>query len=151
MSAPAASWESDLLKGLAQYLNDHGAGVYITSGTYQSTDTAVVFGELPTQPDRAIALTLYGSSDEPVQNLSSVRVQFMLRGAPNLSLDVGDVAAAVFSLIQGLAYIDFGAAHVLQVRRISAVPLGLDQNKRSMRADNYAMDVNTPTGSFRTD
>lgn len=146
-----SDWETDLLQGLAQYLTTTSVGTYRATGAYQSTDVAIVFGELPTQPDRAISLTLYGSSDEPVQNLSSVRVQLMMRGTPNASLDVGSLATSAFSQLQGLSYMDFGSAHVLQVRRVSAVPLGLDGNKRSMRADNYVIDVNTTVGTFRTD
>lgn len=151
MISGSAGWEADLLTGLAQYLNDSGVGIYRPSVPYQSGDVAIVFGELPTQPDRVIGLTLYGSSDEEVQNLSRVRVQLMMRGAPNLALDVGSVATAAFSQLQGLSYRDFGTAHVLRVARVSSVPLGVDQNKRTLRSDNYVIDVNTTTGVFRTD
>jgi hypothetical protein len=145
-----SSWESDLLTGIAQLLNDQAVGVYKTTGTYAATDTAIVFGELPTSPDRCIGLSLYSATDAPKQNLSTVRLQVMMRGAVNNSLDVGDLATAVFGVLQGLEGRDFGTAHAVQVGRISAVPLGLDSNKRSERSDNYQADINTPYTTYRT-
>lgn len=145
------SYESDLLRGLAQYLNDAGAAVYKPTGGYQSGDAAVVFGELPTAPDRAVGITLYASTDAPKEALSSVRVQFMFRGSVNNSLDVGDLAAGVFSAVQGLQEQAFGSCYVIQAGRVSAVPLGLDGNKRSLRSDNYQLDINTPATALRNE
>lgn len=143
-----SSWESDLLTGVAQLLVDEGVGVYKT--LYAASDTAIVFGELPTTPDRCIALALYAATDAPKQNLSTVRMQVMMRGVPDNTLDVGDLATAVFSALQGMEQRDFGTAHAVQVGRVSAVPLGIDANKRSTRADNYQIDVNTPYTAYRT-
>jgi hypothetical protein len=143
-----STWESDLLTGLAQYLEDQGVGVY--NPTYTATDTAIVFGEPETTPDRVIALTLYSATDHPKQNLSTVRLQLMMRGAPENSLDVGDLATQAFAALQGIESRDFGTAHLVQCGRVSAVPLGLDANRRSTRADNYQIDVNTPYTAGRT-
>jgi hypothetical protein len=139
-----ADVESDLLTGIAQILNDAGAGSYKPAGGYTAAETAIVFGELPTSPDRVIALSLYGFTDAINQNLSSPRLQAMLRGNPNDSLDVGALAVEVFNALQGLAGVDCGTAHVVQCNRFSVVPQGVDGNKRYERADNYALDVNTP-------
>ena len=144
-----STWESDLLTGIATYLDGQGVGVYNPAG-YAATDTAIVFGDLPSTPDRCIGLTLYSSQDHPVQNLSTVRLQLMLRGVPNNSLDVGDLATQAFSALQGITGLDFGTAHLIQCGRVSAVPLGLDTNKRSNRSDNYQIDVNTPYSVGRT-
>jgi hypothetical protein len=144
-----SSWESDLLQGLASYLAQQGVGVYNPAG-YQATDTAIVFGELPSTPNRCIGLTLYSAQDHPVQNLSTVRLQLMFRGAPNDSLDVGDLATTAFAALQGVTDRDYGAAHLIQCGRVSAVPLGIDELKRSTRADNYQIDVNTPYTAGRT-
>lgn len=144
-----STWESDLLTGLAQYLQAQGVGVYKTSG-YAPTDTAIVFGEPPTAPDRIVALTLYSATDHPKQNLSTVRLQLMMRGAAENSLDVGDLATQAFAALQGVESLDFGTAHLVQCGRVSAVPLGLDSNRRSTRADNYQIDVNTPYSAGRT-
>lgn len=139
-----ADFETDLLTGLAQHLNDAGVGVYKPAGGYLASDTAIVFGELPTAPDRVIALSLYGFTDAITQNLSSPRVQVMLRGTPNNSLDVGTLAVSVFGAMHALAGADYGTAHVVQCNRFSTVPLGVDESKRYERADNYLLDVNTP-------
>jgi hypothetical protein len=136
------SWETDLLQGVAQRLNDFGVGVY--ANTYAATDTAIVFGDLPTSPDRCIGLGLYAATDAVRQNLTTVRMQLMMRGAPNNSLDVLALADAVFDVLHGLVHVDFGSAHAVQVLRVSAVPLGTDGNKRVMRADNYEIPVNVP-------
>lgn len=146
-----SDWESDLVQGIAQYLEDNGVGVYRSDGTpYATGETAIVFGELPSSPDRAIGLSLYSATDHPVQNLSSVRLQLMCRGAVNSNLDVGALATAAFSALQGLVYRDFGTAHLIQAGRVSAVPTGVDGNRRYTRADNYECDVNTPYSAGRT-
>lgn len=138
------SVESDILVGIAGLLDAAGVGVYSPTGGYQSTDTAIVFGELPTSPNRVVALTLYTSSDEIKQNLSEFRVQLMFRGGVNNSLDVGDLASSCFTALQGTESVEFGAVHVIQIYRTSFVPQGLDSNKRYERADNYVVQVNTP-------
>lgn len=143
-----STWESDLLTGIAQYLEDQGVGVYATS--YGPTDTAIVFGEPPIDPNRVIALSLYSAQDHPVQNLSTVRLQVMFRGAPDNTLDAGDLATTVFSALQGITHRTFGAAHLVQCRRVSAVPLGVDDSRRNRRSDNYECDVNTPYTVGRT-
>lgn len=144
-----ADVETDLLTGLAQYLHDNGAATYRPTGGYLADETAVVFGELPTSPDRVVALTVYGAVDEGMVPLSQLRVQVMLRGSPNNSLDVGAVAGPVFDLLQGLEHLQCGTAHVNLAQRVSRVPLGVDESKRSLRADNYAMDVDMPATAGR--
>lgn len=146
-----SSWESDLLLGYAELLAGQGVGTYRTDGTpYAAGETAIVFGELPTSPDRAIGLALYnGLPDEATQNLSHPRLQLMVRGAPGQPLDAGDIATAAFMVLQAVAHRDYGTAHVVQSLRVSAVPLGVDDNRRTMRADNYQLDVNTPHSAGR--
>lgn len=145
----SASYESDVLQGLAQYLANVGAFAYKPAGGYLPTDTAAVFGELPTAPDRAVGITLYNSVDAVQESFSSVRVQFMFRGSANNSLDVGDAAAAVFANLHNLKGVWFGSTFLVQALRVSTVPLGLDANKRSLRSDNYQLDINPPTTALR--
>jgi hypothetical protein len=143
------SVETDLVTGLAQYLNDHGAGTYRPTGGYQANETAIVFGELPSTPDRVIALTVYGSLDEGLVPLSQMRVQFMFRGKPNDTLDAGEVAGPVFDLVQGLEHLQCGTAHIDLAQRVSRVTLGADENGRQLRSDNYALDVDMPATAGR--
>lgn len=142
--------ESDVLTGLAQLLNDLGLATYKPAGGYLSTDVAVVFGELPTAPDTAVGLTLYGSTDEVKENLSHLRVQVWTRGAANNSLGASAIASPIFDALQGREGFDLGSVHVIQMYRTSMMPMGVDASKRYERSDNYVLDVNTPLTVGRT-
>lgn len=128
----------DLLVGLK--------GVIVASGV---SSGIVFYGELPATPDRAVALAAYAAVDQPTVALSTIRVQVMVRGVANNSLDCDDLADDIFLALQGLEDRTFGAAHLVQCNRISAVPLGIDTSKRSTRADNYEIDVDLPLTAGR--
>lgn len=136
--------ERDLLVGLADVLDTAGAATYRASGGYLADETAVVFGDLPTGPDRVVALALYQATDAIEQNLSTRRMQVMMRSVPNDSLDVGDLADDVFDALHVLENTACGVVHVVQCFRTSVVPLGMDEQRRYLRADNYQLDINTP-------
>lgn len=144
-----ADVETDLVVGLAQFLAAAGIGTYRPAGGYLASETAIVFGDLPTAPDRAVGIGVYGAVDEGSVPLSSLRVQFLCRGSRDDSLDPGEVAGAIFTVLQGLQHQDFGAAHVNLAQRVSRIPLGIDEAKRSLRADNYALDVDMPATAGR--
>lgn len=135
---------SDLLTGLATDLNTEGLAVY-NGGAGGS----VFFKELPTAPDRAVALTAYSSQDDAAQNLSTIRVQFYFRGARNNSVDVDDLADSVFLWLQGLQGRQYGSVYVAHALRVSAMQMGVDENKRGERSDNYAFTCNLPQTSGR--
>lgn len=113
--------------------------------------TPIYFGDLPTTPDRAMALTAYSAVDQPKVALSTLRVQVMVRGIPNDSLDGDDLADSIFNALHGLENRSYasGTVHLVQCLRISAVPLGIDTSKRSTRADNYECDVDLPLTAGR--
>lgn len=144
-----ADVETDLVQGIAQHLHDVGAGTYRPSGGYQADDTAIVFGEPPSDPDRVIAITVYASDDEGQVPLSHMRVQFMCRGVPNDVLDAGEVAGLVFTAMQGLEHLQCGTAHINLSERISRITLGADTNQRQLRSDNYVLDVDMPATAGR--
>lgn len=104
----------------------------------------VVYGDLPSSPDRAVALNAYAATDEAKVALSRIRVQVMARGVVNNSLDAGDLADDIFDALHGLENLWFGDVHLVQCFRISRVPLGIDTAKRTSRADNYECDVDLP-------
>lgn len=111
--------------------------------------TPIFYKELPTTPDRVIALTAYSSADEATVALSHIRVQVWFRGAVNTSLDPDDLADDVFDVLHGLMNRTYGGVHLVQCFRVSSVPLGVDGNKRSQRSDNYEIDVDFPTSAAR--
>lgn len=135
---------TDLLTGLAADLNAQGLATY-TGGAGGN----VFFKELPTTPDRCVALTAYASSDDATRNESVVRVQFWFRGVAGVATDVDDLADSVFMWLQGMTHVDYGAVHVAQALRVSAIQLGMDDNKRNERSDNYSFQINTPSTSGR--
>lgn len=111
--------------------------------------TPIVYGDLPTTPDRVIGLGAYAATDEPTVAASTLRVQLMVRGVPNNSLDADDLADDIFQAIQTLEDRTYGTVHLVQCLRVSAVPLGIDTSKRSARADNYEVDVDLPVTAGR--
>lgn len=141
--------ETDLVKGVAQYLNDNAVATYRATSTYLATETAIAFGQLPSTPDRCIAISVYGADDEVQTPLSKLRVQFWCRGNPNDTLDAGVLAGSVFTLLQGATMLTFGTASVSQILRVSRVTLGQDQNKRQERADSYEFTVDFPATAGR--
>lgn len=147
-----SSWESDLLLGIAALLDGQGVGTYRGDGSaYAAGETAIVFGELPTSPDRAVGLALYnGGADDVAQNVSHPRLQLMFRGVRGNPLDAGDLATAAFLVLHAAEHRDYGTAHLIQALRVTTVPLGVDENRRHQRADNYQLDVNTPYSAGRT-
>lgn len=142
------SVETDLLTGIAQTLAAAGVGAF-GAGPYASTDTAIVFGEMPAQPDRCIGLTVYSAQDNATVNYTQYRVQVWARGVPNVSTDAADIQCAVFDALHGLTSQQWGSVWVSQVTRYSLIPAGVDANRRSERSDNYLLRVNPPNTAHR--
>lgn len=132
------SFTKDLLLGLKAELV--AAGI---------TDP-IFFGDLPSTPNRVVALGAYAAVDEPTVAASTLRVQVMARGVENNSLDADDLADDIFTALQGLEDRTYGTAHVAQCLRVSAVPLGIDSLKRWTRADNYELNVDLPLTAGRS-
>jgi hypothetical protein len=134
----------DLLVGLATELSAAGVLTYANDST-----TQIFLKQLPTSPDRCLAITSYATSDEAKITLSSMRIQFWFRGTPNDSVDVDDLADAAFNVLQGMENRTYGSVHLVQCNRVSSSPLGLDENKRAERSDNYEVDVDVPVTAGR--
>lgn len=109
----------------------------------------IVFGDLPSTPDRVIGIGAYAAIDDPTTSHSTLRVQLMVRGVPNSSLDADDLADDIFQAIQALEDRTYGSTHLVQCLRVSAVPMGIDTFKRSARSDNYEVDVDLPVSAGR--
>lgn len=142
--------ELALLEATATYLDAQGVGTYLPGGGYQSSDTAIVFGPVPTAPDRGIGLTVYGSNDYVKQTISEYRMQLWCRGNAGSTIDAGTLAGSIFQTLQGLEDRPWGDdLYLIQCYRVSFVPQGIDDNQRQERADNYVFRVNTPTSVGR--
>lgn len=131
------SWTSDLLTGIAQYLEDQGVGVYKPGEAYASSDIAIVIGTVPPSPDRCIVLTDYDPDGGNSSGDVTPRVQVRCRGLRNDPLSAIDIASSVRDALDGLASVTFGQVVVSQINHSSGVPLGIDGNQRHERSDNY--------------
>lgn len=142
--------ERAFLAAMAQRLHDANVGVYRPNGGYVATDTAIVFGPLPSNPDRVIALTLYLALDAQVEARSVYRMQVRMRGKVNDSLDPGDLSDAIFPVLHGIVGVDLTPdIHCVDSRRLNISPQGIDGNRRTERADNYEFILNLPTTPVR--
>ena len=140
---------ADLLDGIARLLDAAGVAQYRPDSPYRAGDIPVTFKSMPANPDRAVTLSAYGDSDHPTIPLGQRRLQVRVRGIAEDSLDADEIADAVFGVLHGLTHQQFGSVHAIQIRRISTIPLGLDELQRDERSDNYAIDVNTPETPLR--
>lgn len=144
--------ELELLTATAVYLDAQGVGTYLPDGGYSDSDTAIVFGEVPLAPDRAIGLTVYDSQDEVRQPISKYRVQFWVRGSAGSTVDAGSIAGRLFDALQGIQDRPWGDhLWLVQCERLSLSPQGVDANKRQERAENYLFKVNSPASAGRSD
>ena len=133
----------DVARGVAQVLADAGVGDWNSAGNAPPTDQAdpwIVFKEMPDVPDRCIVITCYVYAVMPGMAQDQFRVQIRCRGAAEDASDVDTIADAAFTTLHGLTYAQFGGVLVNQMLQASSVPMGLDQNRRWERSDNYVID-----------
>lgn len=126
-----------LLMGLRDYLIARGV------------TATIVAGDLPSTPDQAIALNMYAASDPLEVARADVRVQAMCRGDVNDSLSGADLADQLFDILHGLEDLWIGELHIAICARVSVIPHGADDNKRSLRSDNYQLTVDVPVTTRR--
>lgn len=134
-----------LFDGLSEVLVAASVGVTRSSGTFQSTDTAIVMQTLPQAPDNAIALTIYAGTDDPTLSDSVARVQVMCRAKTSDPRPTNDLADAVFAAFQNLTATLSTGIVVQQMLRRSSVPLGKDDQQRWVRSDNYDIKFWNPS------
>lgn len=130
--------DSELTAILAQLLA--GAGVGSWPGPYAATDVGIFYGAIDSEPDRAIGITSYLPTDDVVTGLAIRRVQFRFRGARANPAGANDLADATFTVLQGLTRRN-GINHA---ERVSSAQLGVDQNARLERTDNYSITIDNP-------
>lgn len=142
------SFEIDLLTAVGQYLDAQGAGRWLTSGTYKATDTAISIDELPTTPDRGIAMSLYDVEDSAGTD-SVVGLQLWIRGSKNKA-SAKETKDAVFDTLHDLQHVTWAGIPIVRIWRQSGANLGLDGNGRQEISQNYYLQL-TRTGPNRTD
>lgn len=144
------SWTTDLLDGLAQWLDDAGLGTYRADGSaYQAGETAIVVGTLPPVPDRLIVLTLYAATRPRGLADTAVSVQVRTRGPAGDSRAAADVLDPVHEALDGARDLTLGGVRVVQILHSSGpAPIGLDANNRAELTDNFLIQAERPTPAY---
>lgn len=130
-------WTSQLLAGLAVWLDAAGVGEWKPNGAYASSETAIVVLAIPDSPDRLITLTAYPVDDAPKGSQDvTVGVQARIRGTtdPRSANDIGD---ALFEVLDSCRRQTWGDIPIVDAWRQSYAPLGFDGNKRWLTSHNY--------------
>jgi hypothetical protein len=146
----AAGFESNLLTGLAVYIAAGGIeATWNTSGAYTALQTALVLGDFPQTPDRIIALTAYGVSDDPSLSDSVIGLQVRTRAEGQDKRKVDNLDAAVFGLLQNkTAWTLSTGVYVVQCLRNSGpASLGKDVSPRWQLSSNYYVTVHRPSAN----
>lgn len=139
------AFTADFIAGLAQLLEDAGAGAWKPEGTvYTPGETAIVPGAVPSQPDRLITLTPYLPVDDPTQAETSLFVQVRTRGTRDLRTS-SDLQDTVFNLLQNLPRTQIGGVTVASCWRRSGGYLGTDTNGRHSDSSNYEFRLHRPS------
>lgn len=138
----------DVMLGIAQLGDTAGVWDYDPAG-YDASETGAFFKKMPDTPDRCVVITAYTIANLPNQPLDKMNVQIRFRGLPDNETDVDELGGAAFALLHGLTDRTFGGVHVTQMLQKSSLPMGLDQNNRWERSDNYTLDVDVPATANR--
>lgn len=140
------SFTSDLLEGLAEYLEAQGVGTYHEDpdDVYAADSTAIVIRTVPQAPDRTISLDSYSVSDDPDAPDSTVGVQILTRAGED-PRDVEDLDDVLFDVLHGAKYLRLRGIVVVQSYRRSSASLGQDGSARYQSTNNYYLDVKRPS------
>lgn len=142
-------FETLLLKGFAQLLDDEGLGTWREAGAYVDGETAIVLSAFPASPDDLITLETYVVAEDPTQNDDRIGLQIRTRRAGADPNPVRDLDSAIFRAIQSRHGYTLGnwpdGIRVRQGFRSSGTSLGQDDNGRWSRVSNYYLDVHRPS------
>lgn len=125
---------AQLRRGLAVFVGSHTSGAWSETAPYQDDDWAVTLRDLPSAPDTAVAIEIYNVESAMVLPDTEVRVQFTFRGHGD---DADDFADELFSVLHGKHHFRAGDVEIERAKHLYAAPLGVDDNQRERRTDNY--------------
>jgi hypothetical protein len=139
-------WTTDLVVGLAEYIEAAGIGTYEATAPYDpaSTTPVIVHQALPDLPGKAIALAYFSSGGTANVNAA---VQVLIRGdADPTSPD--EIADALWTLLDNAAGRTLGGIPVVLMWRQTSASLGLDSAGRWMRSDTYLLIADRPSANW---
>lgn len=135
------SFTNDVIIGVAELLADADVGSWSPTGTYGSTDTAIVTGRLPQRPLSAIGLTPYPVLDEVGQpsddRLGILGVQLRFRGRSIDIRDAQDLQDAAFDVLHNREYTNLHGRIIPLIWRAVSAPPETNENDQYEIADSY--------------
>lgn len=140
----ATSETEEVLTGYASLLAGAGLADWNPDGTYTLSQTGIlmkIMADGTGVPDRVVVLNLVPLTDEISNPLGRSMLQVAGRGVRNDPLDVDRLMDPIFRFLHGRTGDVFGSVTVVQMFRISSVPMGEDALTRSERADKYYLDI----------
>lgn len=143
-----SGFTTELLTGLAAYLQTGTVGTWNVSGAYTVLQTGIVLDAVPQAPDRVITLSVYGQTDDPTLSDSVVNVQVRTRWGGQDPRGVADLDDAVFDLLHNMTNVTLSTGvRVVQCLRTSGASLGQDENRRWSRSSNYLVTAWRPSAN----
>jgi hypothetical protein len=130
-----------LISGFADDLAANTVCSWRPHGVYQADEVGIAAGDLPAEPDRAVAIRVYGFISDG-QGDETVRVQVRVRGFPHDLASCETVADAIRDRLSFLERVTIGGYAVSGIFHDSGpVPLGTDENWRYQVTDNYLIHM----------
>lgn len=139
--------EESITTGVAELMHTAGVATWRPDSPYLDSEVAITIGDLPSGPTQAVALTVYGSDDDPHYADSVVMLQALFRGTTD-PRSVDRMAAGLVDLLHGRTGFTLGGVRVIESHRQSWSRMGQDGNNRWRRSDNYYLQAHTPS-AFR--
>jgi hypothetical protein len=128
-------YNSKLMTGIGQLLDEENLGIFATSGTYAEDAWAIFIGLTPDKPDRAITLMAYPVEDTDLTTVIT-GVQFRFRGGRD-PREVENQSDAVYDLLHNRQHFVINSIPIDLSWRQSGAWMGQDANQRVERVENY--------------
>jgi hypothetical protein len=138
-------WTTNLLTGLAEYLDTAGIATWSTTGTYTPDQTGITFRSIPPTPDRLITLADYVVDDFRGLADITIGVQIRIRGLPRQPADCMNLADQVYDALHSLSGVTWAGVPIVDCYRASHTSLGSDGNDRWAYSLNFMVDAMRPT------
>lgn len=126
-----------LIAGIADDLAAHTDCIWRPHGIYQEEEIGIVVGEAPAEPDRVVALRVFGFATDG-QGDETVHLQVRVRGIPHDLASCETAADAIRDRLAFLEQVTIGGYAISGIFHDSGpIPLGTDENWRYQLTDNY--------------
>lgn len=133
--------DEELTIALCEILGSLPAWSWRAVGSYTADETAIFYGAIAAEPDRAIGVRVYMATDR--DELAERRAQLRFRGPTGAPSGADNLAALAFAALDGLSRV----GGISGMRRESMAPMGADINGRAERTDNYIITLDNPEAS----